>query len=108
MSLMAEYKLEREGKGTYEEERGFATYLIKGEECYIEDIFVKKEYRRSRVGDSIGNAVQEIAKKAGCKYLTGTVYPNVGDPTASTLALLYFGFKIMSADKNVIYFLKEL
>lgn len=108
MSLFAEYKKERENKETYETEHGFATYVINGEECYIEDIYVRPEYRRFKYGTEIGNEVMRIAKEKGCKYLTGTVYTHLGDPTASVKSLFSFGFKVMSADKNVIYFLKEI
>ena len=108
MSLYSKYVEERLGKCVYETSLGFATYIIKGEECYIEDIFVLDEARKTGHAAWIADKITEIAKNEGCTYLTGSVVPSANGSTTSLKVLLAYGFKLHSCKENFIIFTKEI
>lgn len=108
MSLYGDYIKEREGKEILENEHGFFTYKIDGDECYIEDIFIKKESRLNGIGKKMALTISEIAKANGCRFLTGTCIPSTNGATDSMKAMLSFGFKIHSATNDRIVLWKEL
>jgi GNAT superfamily N-acetyltransferase len=95
-------------KEIYEDEKGFVTYIITGEECYIVDTFVKKEYRNKGIASYYGDTVTKIAKESGCTYLTGSVCPMANGATGSMKFLLSYGFKLKSSINNLIFFRKEI
>lgn len=90
------------------DDHGFASYRIFGEECYIRDIWVDPDYRQTKVASAIADKIVEIAKKAECKYLTGSVSTTANGATESIKVLLAYGFKVHNAVPNGIYFRKEL
>lgn len=102
------YMKEREGAEIYETEKGFATYIIKDAECYIKDIWVKPDFRQSKVASQLADKIVEIAKSNGCKYLTGSVCPSANHSTESLQVLLGYGMKLHSSTQNLIWFTKEL
>lgn len=106
--MWAEYFKEREGYETLETDKACLSYKISGEECYIKDIFVLKEHRRSMVGTEIADKCSEIARSLGCKFLSGTVVPSANGATSSTMALIAYGFEIKSAHNDLIIFTKDL
>lgn len=108
MSLYSEYIKEREGKSILETKTGFAVYVIEGDECYIEEIFVIKEFRKSSVAREMADEISEIAKGRGCKFLTGTVDPNANASTDSLKILLAYGFELHSIKGPLIVFTKKL
>lgn len=109
MSFLTDYYKEREGLEVYEiTGKGFAIYSMKGEECYISEIYVAPLFRRSGVASEMADAVGEIAKENGCKYLTGTVNPSTNNSHKSLLVLLGYGFELLAAKENLIIFKKDL
>jgi GNAT superfamily N-acetyltransferase len=108
MSLYGDYIKERLNREIFETSLGFATYEITGEECYIVDVFIKEEARKTGHGSWIADKIKEIAKERGCKYLTGSVVPSSNGSTESTKALLAYGFKIHSSKDDFIIFTKEI
>lgn len=109
MSLYAEYAKERLGRETFETEFAFATYCFpSADECYIVDLYIRPEFRRTGVGTDFGHAIAEIARSRGCKYLSGSVVPSANGSTESVKALLSFGYKIAKSEVNLIWFYKEL
>jgi predicted GNAT family acetyltransferase len=108
LSLYGQYILEREGKQILENEHGFFTFKFYGEECYIEDIFIKKDSRRSGIATDMANTVAEIARGAGCKVLTGTCVPSTHGATESMKAMFSYGFRIHSSQHDKIILIKEL
>lgn len=107
-SLYAQYILEREDFEIFEDEKGFATFKCTGDECYIRDIFVAKEFRRQAAGTMYADEITKIAKARGCKFLTGTVYPAANGATSSMAALLAYGFKILESRNDRIVLMKEI
>lgn len=107
-SLYADYIKEREGLGCVESERGFATYSITEQECYLRDIYVAPEFRRSGECYKMADEVVAIARRAGCRYLTGTVVPSAAGSTESLKVLLNYGMRLMKASPDLIVFIKEI
>jgi predicted GNAT family acetyltransferase len=107
-SLYAKYILERENKNIIETDSGFATYIIQGEECYIENIFVLEEMRKKGSASYLAGRVTEIAKEMNCKRLIGSVRPSARGSTESLKVLLAYGFKLLSASNDAIFFVKEI
>lgn len=107
-SLYAKYIKEREDFSTLEEERGFATYRVFGDEVYLRDIYVLPEHRQEGVASLLADEVGRIGKAAGCKYLTGTVFLGLPSTTASAKTLLAYGMKLHSASSERLVFTMEL
>lgn len=108
VSMMAKYYEEREGFSTYETDKGFATFKIRGDECYIKDIFIMPEHRRSGHAFEIGNEITKIAKENKCTALTGSVVPSLKGSTESMQALIKFGFKLNHCTNDFIVLVKEI
>lgn len=108
MSLYGDYIREREGFEIVESEHGFATYLISGEECYIRDIYVTPEGRKSGLASQMADEISVIAKEKGCTYLLGTVSPVAKGATTSMKVLLAYGFEVFKSDSNMIYLVKGI
>jgi len=88
--------------------KGFATYKIYGNECYIEDIYVLPEYRREKVASLLADLVAERARQNGCVMLTGSVNLSRPDPSLSLKALIGYGMKFHSTKDEMAYYAKEL
>lgn len=109
MSLYGQYIKEREDYEILEDSEGFCTYkILDNGECYIRDIYVIPELRRSNKAESMANKVAEIAIREGCKLLVGSVCTISKDPTTSLKVLLAYGMKFHSIQDNMIYLIKEL
>lgn len=109
MSLYAEYIKEREGREIVETADGFATYTWLGEDsCYIVDIYVRPEARKSGVASSLADQVAVLAKEVGCKRLLGSVDPSLPSAGASFMVLLAYGMRPIGIERNLVFFEKEI
>jgi hypothetical protein len=81
---------------------------LSGEECYLEDIFIVPEKRRTKEGSLIANTVIEIAKEYGAKYFLGSVCLKANGKEASMKALLAFGMSPVTTNGDMVYFSKEI
>ena len=108
MQQIAAYFKEREGFDSIVREEGFASYRIQGEECYIRDIWVHKDFRKKGIAAEMADDIARLAIAQGCKYLTGSVSTTANGSTESVLVLLAYGFKIHSVVQYGIYFRKDL
>ena len=107
-SLYAEYIESRGGKEIIETEKGFATYYYLEDGCYIEDIFIKEEFRHSGEARKLAGQITEIAKSKGFKKLYGTVCPVANGSTYSLKAFLNYGFQLDKSLTNLIILKKEI
>lgn len=107
-SLYSCYIKEREGFDIVETGDGFVSYQINGDECYVRDIYVVPEKRRERLAQILADNVTDIARKANCKFLSGTIYPSKTGSTESMKALIWYGFKIRASTNDCIVLVKEL
>lgn len=108
MQQLAAYLKERQGLDSIVRDEGFAAYKINGDECYIQDIFVFPDYRKTGVASELADEIARIAISRGCKFLTGSVDTTANGAHASVLVLLAYGFKIHSAVQYGIFFRKDL
>lgn len=108
MSLYAEYLKELSGKEVIEDERGFAVYSFHSGGCYIEDIYVKHECRKSNVASLMADQITKVAKEKGYNTLFGTVNLNANNPTISLKVLLGYGFELHSISNNLIIMKKGI
>lgn len=108
MSLYGEFLKERENKEIIETEKGFITFSINGDECYIENIYVIKSERKTGLAIEFQAQVAVIAKERGCKFLSGSVVPSLPGGSESLRMLLINGFKLHSAVNNFIIVKKDL
>lgn len=108
LSLYAAYLKEREDFQLLEQEDGFATYKILGDELYLRDIFVSASRRLNKVASALADEVADIGRRSGCKYMSGTVSTLAKNPTVATSALIRYGFHIVIAQHDTIYFRKDL
>lgn len=108
-SNYALYIREREpNKEIFEDEKGFITYIINGKECYIVDVFVKKEFRNSGISKKYVEQVSQIACETECEFLTTSASPNANGSTESLHVILSHGFELESSINNLIFFRKNL
>lgn len=108
LDLYEKYLSERVNKKLLKFKNAFATYVIEGEECYIEDIYVLPEIRQKGVASALANEITKIAKEAGCTYLTGSIDPTTNGATESMKALLAYGFKLAGLHGKLIVLVKHI
>jgi GNAT superfamily N-acetyltransferase len=100
---------ERGVGGIVESAHGFATYHFTEEGgCYIEDIYITPEMRKDKNASLLADSITEIAKERGCTHLIGSVVPSANNSTISLKVLLGYGFTLVSSDKDLIWFRKEI
>ena len=102
------YFKEREGFETIESEAAILSYKITGENCYIRDVYVLPEYRKSGEGSILTDQLAAMAKEAGCTHLTGTVVPSTNGSTLSMMAMIKYGFKLAKSHEDFIVLTKEI
>lgn len=108
MSLYSEYIQEREDKLIVENDKGFATYIFTNGGVYIQDLYVRPQYRKEHVATQLANEIVKIAKESGYTRLYGSVAPSTKNSTDSIKVLLSYGFKLDSAGPNAIFMVKEI
>lgn len=100
------YLEERENISYIEEEHGFATYKIIGQDVYLQDIWVEKDFRQTKLASEMADKIVKIAKQKQCKRLIGSVVPSANNSTTSLKVLLGYGFKLFKSQDNFILFEK--
>jgi GNAT superfamily N-acetyltransferase len=108
LSLYARYVLEREGMEIIETDISFVTYYFVEKECYIKDVFVHPDHRKTGEATRLGDEITKIAKLKGCTKLYGTICPSAKGSTESIQFLLSYGFKLDSSVANFIALVKEI
>lgn len=107
-SLFAEYIKERENFEIIEDEKGFATYRITNQECFIGDMFILKEFRGGKSFIDLISQITDIAKTHGCKILTATVRTWDQGKEHSLSSTFKLGFKILKAEQGIVLVGKEI
>lgn len=108
LSLFGEYINELAGKSIIESEKGFATFYEIPTGMYIEDIYVRQEFRNEAVASQMANEITQVAREKGIKKLIGSVKPSNKNSTTSLKVLLAYGFKLDSACIDGIILTKEI
>jgi ribosomal protein S18 acetylase RimI-like enzyme len=107
-SLYAEYIKERLNRSIVEDDKGFATYEFLGDHCYVVDIYVKSEFRKSGVGSQYLKIIEKIASDHGYSKLLGSVKPSAKGSNDAIKAHLAYGFNILSSTDDAIFFEKTV
>jgi GNAT superfamily N-acetyltransferase len=102
------YIYEREGKFIVEDSRGYATYVYWPDALYIEDMFVKPEFRKLGTGTELADAIYELARARGVRKVVTTVVAKAGGSTESIKAILAHGFKLDSTNNEFIFLTKNI
>ena len=103
-----EYLLERTGLECLEMEDSFILYKIMGDACRIAEIHVSKNKREQGIGTQLTDAVAEIAKSRGCRFLTASTFNSEKGTERAIMATLSYGFKIEFIKENEIGYYKEI
>ena len=105
--MYAQYLEERENKFTYECKKGFITYVMDGDECFIETVYVIPAHRKTKAATNMANIVTESAKASGCKYLCCTIDPRANGATNAMKASLAYGFELLGVNAEGAIVLKK-
>ncbi len=109
MSLYKDYIQEREGKEIIESEKGFATFTIfPNKECYLQDIYVTPEFRKSGYATEMTNEIVTIAREKGCDTLIGSVCTEDKNATRNMKVFLAYGMEIYKTVGIMIYLKKNI
>lgn len=114
MNLIQMFSAYSEEKGFgprihYAEGVGFATYHLLGEgKCYLEEIYVVPEKRKTGEGRKIADTVCEIAKESGRNILIGSVNQQAKTKDDSMKAFLAYGMKLEQNEGDMVYLKKEI
>jgi GNAT superfamily N-acetyltransferase len=107
--MYLDYVKERTGKEYYETAYGFVIYSwYLTDAIYIEELYIKPDARLSGNGTKMVDAVCDLARAAGKKYLVGSVCPEAGDSTGSLKALLAYKMRLWKCEPGLIYLIKDL
>jgi GNAT superfamily N-acetyltransferase len=88
--------------------RGWASYKIDGEECYINHCYLNPEFRGQTMMSELCKNIEEIAKAKGCSFMSGTVAIESTNKEKSIRMMITDGYKLHSAHNNIIVLTKEL
>lgn len=108
-SLYAQYIKEREDKQIIESHEGFATYKIfNNGECYLQDLYVIPEKRKSGLAKEMTDAVVKIAQEQGCHTLIGSVCSEDKFCTRNMKVFLAYGMQLHKIIGNMIFLNKDI
>lgn len=108
MSLFGDYIKERLSKEIVENDLGFCTYFFLQDGVYIEDLYVRPEYRKGHIAAKLADQVAEIAKEKGFKKMYGSVRPSSKGSTDSLKVLFAYGMRLDSAGPDAVITVKEI
>lgn len=108
MNLYAAYLKEREGLEILELDHGFATYKLRPDGCYIQDIYVIPAFRKEGIASLIADEISRIAKQAGHHVLIGSIDERSPGVILSGKVLEAYSMKPYMKEGYVTYYFKEL
>lgn len=112
MKMYRDYLKERLGDELIERPEGFATYRYVDDfgtpAVYIVDIYVRPDFRKTRVASEMADDICIAALKDGRKVLLGTVASSSKTATDSIKVLLAYGMDFYRCSQDGLIFRKEL
>lgn len=106
--MYKDYLWEREQAEIVEFESGFMVLKVLPDMLYIQDIYVKPDFRKKGVGKMMLMHAEEVAREIGKTMILGTCCPIAAGSTTSMKSMLATGFELKSCDTNLIYLVKKL
>lgn len=107
-SLYAQYSKERSDVDIYEDECGFFSYKRMEDGIYLEDMYIIPERRGEKLSLRYISILEQICISNGISKIFSTIDCEANNFNHSLLAALHRGFKVLSADQNIIYIIKEI
>jgi len=107
-TLYAKYIKERDDREILEDEFGFITYKISGEECYINDMCIDLSERSGSRGRNLIEQLKEIALKLGCTFISANIYLADKGSSNTLFASLKVGFKVVKANHDILFIVKKI
>jgi ribosomal protein S18 acetylase RimI-like enzyme len=110
-NLYAEYLKEKSDIEYLQfEDKAFCTYIEQVECLYLIDIYVKPEYRKSKVASKLADVVVEIARAKGKKFILGAVEKDSKAEATNQKVLESYGFRFSHYVENdmINYFVKDI
>ncbi len=108
LNLYKNYIKERFGHELISTDKGFVTYELGNDYCYILDVYVLPEFRKSHVAIELGDKVVDLAKEKGITKIIGSVSLLANGRDISIKGLYAWGMRISHYEKDTIYFVKEV
>lgn len=99
---------EEMGSEVIETPYGWANYIFDEDSCYIENMYITPEYRRTKKGSELADKIAAIAKERGSKYLLTTTNTKKPSVERSIQAIIGYGFKFLRSSESAIFYYKEL
>ena len=90
------------------EDAGFAIYHLNPDHCYIEEIYVLPELRKSGIAKKMADEISVIAKGRGLSTLVGSVNLKAAGKESSMKVLLAYGMELAETNGDMIYLKKEI
>jgi len=91
-------------------DKAFCTYIEQENSYYIIDIYVKPEYRKSKVASKLADRVALLAKFDDKKFLLGAVELNSKHEDRNKKVLEGYGFTLshINEEDNITYYVRNL
>lgn len=94
---------------TIEMDNGFIQYRINDDEtCFVSEIYIKPEFRKTGITYELEKKVVEKAKEAKCKYIYCQADINNPNLDAAVVTIIKNGYSIIGWEGQLIQFNKEL
>lgn len=107
-SLWTEYWSEMWGAETFETEYGFITFQTFTQHIFIQELYVKPEFRRSEHASALADEVTKIARERGLYELTSKVHLDSNTAALSLKVQLAYGFIPFRAESGIIWLSKKV
>ncbi len=108
-NLYKNYLKEREGLEVLENELGFCTYKYREDNsCYIQDIYVVPNRRKSGIASQLADTVAKEAKAKGYNILIGSVDFKANLAKQNDQVLKAYGMKPYTVEGSLVYYSKEI
>lgn len=92
MKMYIDYMKEREGADVIATDKGFVAYKIDFPYCLIMDVFIKKEFRRTKHCYFLADQVFDICKQAGLEAVYCQTDDRAKGSDISKMAIEKYGF----------------
>lgn len=106
--LYFEYLREREGATVLNNEHSFIVYKLQPDHVYLQDIYTAPEARDQKSWLKLYNQFLELMQAEKIKLIFVSVVPSATGSDKSLSMALKFGYKLHSANNDVIYLRKEI
>lgn len=108
MSMYCDYLKEVYGKNVTENHNSVIVWTMNAETLYIEDMYIKPEFRACGLGKDLMQAMIHIAKGNGCTKLLTSITMLNKYRDLNMQIFLKQGFSISSLGAGIIYLVKEI